>query len=71
MLKKIKLGLRDHFTVYAFMLPTGARQGLCKHVPAATNTHATIEESVDASFSMLSVLYQRKATGSSQYFLHT
>jgi hypothetical protein len=27
-----------------------ARQWLCKHVPAATSTHAKIEELVDASF---------------------
>jgi hypothetical protein len=29
-----------------------ARQRLCKNVTAVTNTHATIEELLDASFSM-------------------
>jgi hypothetical protein len=33
-------------------------QRLCKHVPAATNTHATIEELLNAIFSMWSLLYQ-------------
>jgi hypothetical protein len=39
-----------------------ARQGLGKkkNVTAATNTHATIEELLGTSFSVLSVLYQRK-----------
>jgi hypothetical protein len=38
-----------------------ARQRLGKkNVTAATNTHATIEELLDASFSMPSVRYQRK-----------
>jgi hypothetical protein len=36
------------------------RQRLSKCVTAATNTHETIEESLDASFSMWSVSYQRK-----------
>jgi hypothetical protein len=40
--------------------PTVARQRLGKNVTAATNTHATIEELLDASFSMQSVSYQRK-----------
>jgi hypothetical protein len=39
-----------------------ARQRLGKHVPAATNTHATIEEMLNASFSMRSVSYQRART---------
>jgi hypothetical protein len=34
------------------------RQQLGKKVPAVTNTHATIEELSDASFSMWSVSYQ-------------
>jgi hypothetical protein len=32
-----------------------AKQRLSKNVKAGTNTHATIEELLDASFSMLSV----------------
>jgi hypothetical protein len=36
-----------------------ARQQLGKHVPAATNTQAVIEEFLDMSFFMRSV-YQRK-----------
>jgi hypothetical protein len=37
-----------------------ARQRLCINVNAATNTHATIDELLDASFSMRSMTYQRK-----------
>jgi hypothetical protein len=37
-----------------------ATQRLDNKVNAATNTHATIEELLDASFSMWSVSYQRK-----------
>jgi hypothetical protein len=37
-----------------------ARQRLGKHFPVATNTHATTEESLDTSFSMRTVSYQRK-----------
>jgi hypothetical protein len=40
--------------------PIVARQGLGKNVTAATNTHATIEELLDASFSMRSMSYERK-----------
>jgi hypothetical protein len=39
--------------------PIVARQRLGKNVTAATNTHAKIEELLDASFSMRS-MYQRK-----------
>jgi hypothetical protein len=35
-----------------------AGQQLGKHIPMATNTHATLEELVDAVFSIRSVLYQ-------------
>jgi hypothetical protein len=35
-----------------------ARQRLGKHISAATNTHATIYELLDAVFSMRSVSYQ-------------
>jgi hypothetical protein len=37
-----------------------ARQRLAKNVTASTNSHATIEELLDASFHMHSVMYQRK-----------
>jgi hypothetical protein len=39
-------------------LPKVAMQRLGKHIPAATNTHATITEMLDAVRSMRSVLYQ-------------
>jgi hypothetical protein len=42
---------------------TIARQRLGKHVPAVTNTHITIEELLDASFSMRCLSYQRKVGG--------
>jgi hypothetical protein len=35
-----------------------ARQRLGKHISAATNTHATIEELLAAAFSLLPVSYQ-------------
>jgi hypothetical protein len=38
------------------------RQQLGKYVPMATNTHATMEELLEASFSMSSMLYQMKAS---------
>jgi hypothetical protein len=54
------------------MLSIVARQSLGKHVPSAANTKATIEEFLDASFSMRSVSYQTKqAISSSQNFLLT
>jgi hypothetical protein len=37
-----------------------ARQRLGRNVTAVTNTHAKIEEVLDASFSMWPVLYQGK-----------
>jgi hypothetical protein len=40
--------------------PIVARQRLGRNVTAVTNTHATIEELLDASFSMWPVSYQRK-----------
>jgi hypothetical protein len=40
-----------------------ARQLLSKNVTVATNTDATVEELLDASFSMRSVSYQRKVDG--------
>jgi hypothetical protein len=43
-----------------FIPPIVARQRVGKHIPAATNSHATIEKLLDASFSVLSVLYEGK-----------
>jgi hypothetical protein len=40
--------------------PIVARQRLGRNVTAVTNTHATIEELLDASFSMWPVSYQGK-----------
>jgi hypothetical protein len=40
--------------------PVVARQRLGRNVSAVTNTHATIEELLDASFSMWRVSYQGK-----------
>jgi hypothetical protein len=37
-----------------------AKQWIGKHVPVATNTHATIEQLLNAWFSMRFVLYQRR-----------
>jgi hypothetical protein len=58
-IKKIKIGLCDHLApclcVYS---PTVARQRFGKNVLAATNTHTTIEELIDTSFSKRSVSYQ-------------
>jgi hypothetical protein len=44
--------------------PIFSRQQLSETVTAATNTHATIEELLDASFSIESVPYQRRVCGS-------
>jgi hypothetical protein len=50
--------------------PIVARQRLSRNVTAISNTHATIEELLDASFSMWPVSYQGKqAINSSQNFL--
>jgi hypothetical protein len=50
--------------------PVVVRQRFVKNVTAVTNTHATIEELLDASFSMWPVSYQGKsAIGSSHNFL--
>jgi hypothetical protein len=50
--------------------PIVGRQRLGKNVTAATRTRAIIEKLLDASFSMLSVRYQRKVGDcSSQNFL--
>jgi hypothetical protein len=46
-----------------------ARQRLGRNVTALTNTHATIEKLMNASFSMWPVSYQGKAISSSQNFL--
>jgi hypothetical protein len=42
-------------------VPIFARQRLGKNITAAMKPHATIEELLDASFSMRFVPYQRKA----------
>jgi hypothetical protein len=56
--------------VPVFIFPTVAKQRHGKNVRAATNTHVTIEELLDASFSVRSVSYQRKVDiSSSQNFL--
>jgi hypothetical protein len=50
--------------------PIVARQRLGRNITAVTNTHATIEELLYASFSMWPVSYQEKqAISSSQNFL--
>jgi hypothetical protein len=38
--------------------PNVARQRLCKYVPAARNTHAAMDELLDAVLSMLPILYK-------------
>jgi hypothetical protein len=40
--------------------PIVTRRRLRKNVTTATNTHTTLEELLDASFSVRSVLYQKK-----------
>jgi hypothetical protein len=50
-----------HHSLCLYAYPfTVVRQRLGKNVIAATNTHATIEEFLNASLSMQSVSYQRK-----------
>jgi hypothetical protein len=58
--------LPSSLCVCMYILPIVARQRMGKNVTAATNTHTTIEELLDASLSMLSVSYQRKV--SEQFF---
>jgi hypothetical protein len=48
---------RARVSVYPFIV---ARQRLGSNVTAVTNTHATIEELMGASFSMWPVSYQEK-----------
>jgi hypothetical protein len=65
---KTKAGLWDHLaTCVSPPEQAGAleseenavtRQRLGKHFPAATNTHATVEELLDAVFSMWSLSFQ-------------
>jgi hypothetical protein len=47
-----------------------ARQWLGKNVTVVTNTHATTEELLDASFSMRSVTYQSADHGSVSVSTH-
>jgi hypothetical protein len=51
-----------HSPVVPLLLVCGmvARQELCKHIPVARSAHATIKEMFDVSFSLWSMLYQRK-----------
>jgi hypothetical protein len=57
-------------SVYVF-LPVVAMQRLRKNVTTATNTHATVEELLDESFSMASMSYQgMQAVSSSQKVLY-
>jgi hypothetical protein len=50
-----------HQSVYLYVYPSFvARQRLGKNFTAPTNTHTTVEEWFAASFSILSVSYQRK-----------
>jgi hypothetical protein len=61
--KKIEVGLRRYF---ALCVPVRvsplivARQRLGKHVPSATNTHATVKKIVRWVFFPLSSSYKRK-----------
>jgi hypothetical protein len=51
----------SHYSVCLYVYPPiVARQRLDKNVTAAMNACATIEELLDISFSMQSLLYQRK-----------
>jgi hypothetical protein len=51
----------SHQSVCLYVYPhIFVRQRLGKNVTVATNTHATIEELMNALFSMWSVSYQRK-----------
>jgi hypothetical protein len=51
---------RKVFVFVYVSLTIVTRQRLGKRVPLATNTHAIIEELLGASFSMLSMSYERK-----------
>jgi hypothetical protein len=53
------MGLLDQFTAY---VSVGGFP--CRYIPAATNTHATAEELLDMSFSVESMLFQKKVWGS-------
>jgi hypothetical protein len=52
--------MRSPCCLYVYLPLIVARQRLGKHFPAATNTYATTEELLEASFSIRSVSYQRK-----------
>jgi hypothetical protein len=69
----MKLGLSDHVALCVCVYPPiVAMQRLGRNVTAVTNTHATIEGLLDASFSMWPVSYQaEKAITFSQNFLFT
>jgi hypothetical protein len=63
---KNRVGLWDHVAVYACVciclciLPIVARQRLGRNITAVMNTHATIEELLEALFSVWPVSYQGK-----------
>jgi hypothetical protein len=42
----------SHQSVYLYVYPIVARQRFGKHITAATNTHETVEELLESSFSM-------------------
>jgi hypothetical protein len=51
----------SHQSVCLYVYPSiVATQRLGKHVPAATNTRSTIQELLEASFSLLTLSYQTK-----------
>jgi hypothetical protein len=60
--EKMKVDVSDHLAVCVSVCvspPIVAGQRPSKYVPAATNSHGTIEELLDSSISMLSVPYGR------------
>jgi hypothetical protein len=61
--EKNRVGLRDHVAVRVCVCvfsPIATRQRLGRNVTAVTNTHVTIEELLEASFSTWPVSYHGK-----------
>lgn len=59
--KNRKMLMRSLCCLSVYSYPRNlARQQLAKYFPAATNTHATVEELLDAPFYLRSVSYQTK-----------
>jgi hypothetical protein len=53
-----------HQSVCLYVYPRiVASEGLCENVTVATNTHAKIDQLLDASFYMRPVSYQRRVCG--------